>query len=166
MVGKKEKTMENIIKNQIVKTSISLEEYIPLKVLIDRKDEPIKNLSYSKDKTSLLEIAVGITSGFIKRITLLLSKEYDINDSKLDIDVYETGDLKVNDELKNSCSYFKTHLHEDGIRIVISEEKVFKYVKMDRLYVGLSNLGSIIEICLCQLTPNEVNHIKNELDYQ
>lgn len=158
--------MKNVIKNQIVKTSISLEEYIPLKVLIDRKDEPIKNLSYSKDKTSLLEIAVGITSGFIKRITLLLSKEYDINDSKLNIDVYETGDLKVNDELKNSCSYFKAHLHEDGIRIVISEEKVFKYVKMDRLYVGLSNLGSIVEICLCQLTPNEVNHIKNELDYQ
>lgn len=77
--------MDNIIKNQIVKTSISLEEYIPLKVLIDRKDEPIKNLSYSKDKTSLLEIAVGITSGFIKRITLLLSKEYDINNSKLSI---------------------------------------------------------------------------------
>lgn len=60
------------------------------------------------------------------------------------------GDIKVNDEVKNSCSYFKTHLYEDGIRIVISEEKVSKYVKMDRLYVGLSNLGSIIEICLCQ----------------
>jgi len=166
MVGKKEKTMENIIENQVVKISISLEEYIPLKVLIDRKDEPIKNLSYLKDKTSLLEIAVGITSGFIKRITLLLSKEYDICDSKLNIDVYETGDLKVSDELKNICSYFKTFLHEDGVKIAISEEKVIKYVKMDRLYVGLSNLSSIVEICLCQLTPNEVKHIKNELDYQ
>lgn len=158
--------MENIIKNQIVKTSVSLEEYIPLKVLIDRKDEPIKNLSYSKDKTSLLEIAVGIASGFIKRITLLLSKDYDINDSKFNIDVYETGDLKINDELKNSCSYFKTFLYADGIRIIISEEKVFKYVKMDRLYVGLSNLGNIAEISLCQLASNEINHIKNELDYQ
>ena len=76
MVGKKEKTMESI-----------------------------KNLSYSKDKTSLLEIAVGITSGFIKRITLLLSKEYDICDRKA-------------------------------------------------------------EICLCQLTSDEVNHIKNELNDQ
>ena len=66
--------MENIIKNQIVKLSISLEEYIPLQVLIDRKDEPTRNLSYLKDKTSLLEIVVGITSRFIKRITLLLSK--------------------------------------------------------------------------------------------
>lgn len=166
MVGKKEKTMENIIENQIVKTSISLEEYIPLKVLIDRKEESIKNLSYSKDKTSLLEIAVGITSGFIKRITLLLSKEYDICDRKLDIDVYETGDLKLNGESKNNCAYFKTHLYENGIRIVISEEKVFKFIKMDRLYVGLSNLGRIAEICLCQLTSEEVNHIKNELNYQ
>lgn len=59
--------MENIIKKQIVETSMSLEEYIPLKVLIDRKDEPTRYLSYSKDKTSLLEIAIVITSGFIKR---------------------------------------------------------------------------------------------------
>ena len=161
MVGKEEETVEKIIKNKIVKTSIELEEYIPLKVLIERKDEPIKNLLYLKDKTSVLEISV-----LIKRIILLLSKEYDINNSKLNIDVYDMGDIKVNDEVKNSCSYFKTHLYEDGIRIVISEEKVSKYVKMDRLYVGLSNLGSIIEICLCQLAPNEVNHIRKELDYQ
>lgn len=37
---------------------------------------------------------------------------------------------------------------------------------MDKLYVGLSNMNSIVEICLCQLTPSEVKHIKNELDYQ
>ena len=54
MVGKEEETVKKIIKNQIVKTSIELEEYIPLKVLIERKDEPIKNLLYLKDKTSVL----------------------------------------------------------------------------------------------------------------
>ena len=158
--------VENIIRNQIVKASIKLEEYIPLKVVFDREDESIKILSYSKDKTSLLEIAVGTISGLIKRITLLLSKDYDINDSKLIIDVYETGDLKLNTELKNICSYFKTHLYADGLRIVVSEEKVFKYVKLDRLYVGLSYIGSIVEICLCQLTSNEINHIKYELEHQ
>ena len=158
--------MNNIIKNKIVKISISLEEYIPFKVLIDRKNEPVKHLSYSKDRTSLLEIAVGTTSSFISRITLLLSKEYDINNGRLNIDGYEIGDLIINDELKNSCSYFRTHLYEDGIRIVISEEKVFKYIKMDRLYVGLSDLNNIVEICLCQLTSDEVKHIKNELDHQ
>ena len=158
--------MKNIVKNQIVKPSIILEEYIPLKVLIDSQDEPIKYLSYSKETTSLLEIGVGITSRFVKEITLVLCKEYDINDSKLSIDVYETGYLKVNAELKNTCSYFKTHLYENGVRIVISEEKVCKYIKIDRLYIGLSDLGSMVEICLCQLTPDEVAHIKNELNYQ
>ena len=158
--------MENVMKNNMIKITVILEEYIPLKVLVNRKDEPTKNISYSKDKTSLLEISVGMTSGLVKRITLLLSQEYDINDSKLNIDVYEIGDIKVNDELKNSCSYFKTHLYEDGIKIVISEEKVFKYIKMDRLYIGLSQLNCIAEICLCELTLDEINHIKKELDYQ
>lgn len=166
MAGKRMKNMENIISNKLVNISISLEDYIPLKVLINRTGEPVKTISYFKGKTSLLEITVGITSGFIKRVALLLSKEFEINDSKLNIDVYEIADLKVNDELKNCCVYFITHLYDDGIRIVISESKVIKYVKMDRLFVGLSNLGSIVEICLCQLTPSEIEHIKNELNYQ
>ena len=158
--------MENIIKDKTVKISISLEEYIPLKVTIDRKNEPIENVLYFKDKTSILEISMGTVSRFINRITLLLSKEYEITDSKLNIDVYDTGDLKINDKSKNSCAYFKTYLYEDGISIVISEEKVFKYVKMDRLYIGLSSLSDIVEICVCQLTSNEINHIKKELSYQ
>ena len=145
---------------------MELEEYIPLKIIFNKDKEAVEYISYSKDKTSLLEIAVGITSCFISRITLLLSKEYDINNDRLNIDGYEIGDLIINDELKSSCSYFKTHLYEDGIKIVISEEKVFKYIKMDRLYVGLSELNNIVEICLCQLTPDEVKHIKNELDHQ
>lgn len=166
MVGKKEKTVVNIIKNKIIKTSINLEEYIPLKVLIDREDEPVKNVSYSKDKTSFLEITVGIASGFIKRITLLLSKEYSINRNKINITTYEIGDLILRGESKNNCSYFKTNLYENGIRIIISEEKILKYVKMDRIYIGLSNQGCIVEICIYQLTSSEINHIKNELDYQ
>lgn len=97
---------------------------------------------------------------------MLLSEEYDTNDSKLNIDVYEAGDLRVNDKLKNDCSCFITHLYEDGIRIIVSEEKVFKYVKMGKLYIGLSNRDSISEICICQLSPHEMNHINNELNCQ
>lgn len=158
--------MVNVMKSNTIKMAVSLEEYIPLKVIIDRKAEPLKSISYSKDRTSFLEITVGMTSGLIKRITLLLSKEYDINETRLNIDVYEIGDITISDELKNSCSYFKTHLYKDGIKIEISEQKVFKYIKMDRLYIGLSQLNCIAEICLCELTLDEINHIKNELDYQ
>lgn len=60
--------MDNVIKNRMVKTSVSLEKYIPLKVFIDRKDEPVKYLAYSKDKTSLLEITVSTASGLIKKL--------------------------------------------------------------------------------------------------
>lgn len=158
--------MESNINSGIVKTSIMLEEYIPLKVVLDRKEESVKNLSYSKDKTSLLEISIGVASGLIKRITLLLSKEYDISNSKLSIDFFEKEDLKINDESKNICAYFKTHLYADGIRIAISEEKVLKYVQMDKLYIGISSSDRIAEICLCQLNPDEIKHIRNELDYQ
>ena len=124
------------------------------------------NLLEEHGKTSFLEITVGVASGLIKRVTLLLSKEYDVNRGKLNTDTYETGDLRVYNELKNSCSHFKTHLYEDGIKIIISEKKVFEYVKIDKLYFGLLNSGGIVEICICQLGPNEVKPIKNELGYR
>ena len=161
-----EVSLGSFIKNKIVKPTIIFEEYIPLKVLIDSNDEPVKYLSYSKGTTSLLEIGIGEASGFIKEITLVLSKEYAINNSELSIDTYKTGSLKVNAEMQNNCSYFKTFLYENGVRIVISEERALGYVRMDRLYIGLSNMDSIVEICICELTPDEVAHIKNELDYQ
>ena len=152
--------------NRPIKTSVILEEYFSLQVLIDRGDEPGDYLSYFKETTSLLEISVGMTTRLIKKITLLLTKEYDITYRKLDIDNYEIGDLKIEDNPRNSCSYFKTHVYRNGIRIVLSEEKTLKYIKMDRLYVGLSCSGRIVEICLCQLSPKEVKHIKRELKYE
>ncbi len=50
MAGKRMKNMENIISNKLVNISISLEDYIPLKVLINRTDEPVKTISYFKGK--------------------------------------------------------------------------------------------------------------------
>ena len=50
MAGKRMKNMENIISNKLVNISISLEDYIPLKVLINRTGEPVKTISYFKGK--------------------------------------------------------------------------------------------------------------------
>lgn len=155
--------MVDIADNRGAKISIRLEEYIPLKVLVDRKNEPVKNISFFKEKSSLLEISVGSVSGLIKRITLLMSKEYEICKDRLNIDGHEVGNPKIDAELKNNCMFFKTYVYEDGVKIVVAKEKVFRYAKIDKLFVGLSNLGRIIEICLCQLTPTEVKHICKEL---
>ena len=50
MAGKRTKNMENIISNKLVNISISLEDYNPLKVLINRTGEPVKTISYFKGK--------------------------------------------------------------------------------------------------------------------
>lgn len=60
---------------------MELEEYIPLKIIFNRDEEAVEYISYSKDKTSSLEFTVGIKSKLLKRITLLLCKEYSENDS-------------------------------------------------------------------------------------
>lgn len=56
--------------------NMKLEEYIPLKIIFNKDEEAVEYISYSKDKTSSLEFTVGIKSKLIKRITLLLCKEF------------------------------------------------------------------------------------------
>lgn len=158
--------MEKAVKNGGLKTSVILEEYIPLKVFIERGDEPIEYLSYTKGRSSLLEIGVGMTSGLIKRVTLLLSREYDFISSELCIDDYKIEDLRLNVDTENNCSYFKTHLYANGVKIVVSEKTVTKYFKMDSLYIGVSNSGEIVEVSLCPLETDEIRHITKELLYQ
>lgn len=47
MAGKRMKNMENIISNKLVNISISLEDYIPLKVLINLSSRKFVVLHYS-----------------------------------------------------------------------------------------------------------------------
>lgn len=47
--------------------SIKLENYIPLKIIFNNIDEAVEYISYSKEKTSLLELIVGMKSKLIKR---------------------------------------------------------------------------------------------------
>ena len=69
--------------------NIKLEEYIPLKIIFNKDEEAVEYISYSKDKTSSLEFAVGIKSKLIKRITLLLCKEYSETTNQLVVGNFE-----------------------------------------------------------------------------
>ena len=71
--------------------NIKLEEYIPLKIIFNKDEEAVEYISYSKDKTSSLEFTVGIKSKLIKRITLLLCKEYSETTNKLVVENFEDG---------------------------------------------------------------------------
>ena len=145
-----------------------IEEYIPMKIVLDETEEPIDYFSYSKGKKSLLEIAVGVNSGRIKKVTLLMSEDYTICDKKICmIDVpCESANIKVMDYITIECEKFSTELFEDALRILLSNKNVTRYVKMGRLCIGMSKSNEIIEICVMGLSNEESNHVKNELNFQ
>ena len=148
------------------KTIIKLEEYIPLKIIFNEKDkEIVEYISYSKDKTSSLELAVGINSKEIKRITLLLCKDYSEYLQNLEVNHSENTKLNIN-KGNYECSLFKTILYSNGVKIVVSEKKSSKYLKMDKVYLGISDLNEIAEICVCDMSESELAHLKRELELQ
>ena len=82
----------------MMNTTITIEEYIPLKVLINNEeDEAIEYLCFKKEDTSYLELSIGKNTHLIKRIILLLSKEYEISRELIKINKYE----ELIEELEN-----------------------------------------------------------------
>ena len=152
------KNMQDII-------DMELEEYIPLKIIFNKDKEAVEYISYSKDKTSSLEFTVGIKSKLLKRITLLLCKEYSETTNKLVVENFEDGKIIFHsDDIE--CPVFKTILYSNGTRIILSDKKSSHYIKMDKVYFGLSETDDIIEICVCDMRDSELEHLKKELELQ
>lgn len=144
---------------------MELEEYIPLKIIFNKDEEAVEYISYSKDKTSSLEFTVGIKSRLLKGITLLLCKEYSETTNKLEVGDFEAGRMIIHsDDIE--CPIFKTILYSNGTRIILSDKESFHYIKMDKVYLGLSETDDIIEICVCDMSVSELEHVKKELELQ
>lgn len=107
-------------------------------------------------------------SGTIKKITLLLSEEYVFIDEEITMkNVHSENANVIFQEYESvECVNFVTYVYTDGLKISISDEKSEIYIKMNKLYLGLSCKNKITEICITQLNKNEIRHIKNELDIQ
>lgn len=144
---------------------IKMEEYIPLKIIFNKDEEVVDNISYSKDNTSVLEFMVGMKNKTIKRITLLLCKEYSETLDKLEITCFDERKIDIHiDDVK--CSVFYTILYSDGAKIVLSDQRCSHYIKMDKVFWGLSDTDDIVEICVCNMSDSELEHLKNELAFQ
>lgn len=161
--GERRIALENLL--DIFSIDMELEEYIPLKIIFNRDEEAVEYISYSKDKTSSLEFTVGIKSKLLKRITLLLCKEYSETTNKLVVENFEDGKIIFHsDDIE--CPVFKTILYSNGTRIILSDKKSSHYIKMDKVYFGLSDTDDIIEICVCDMSISELEHLKKELELQ
>ena len=161
--GERRIALENLL--DIFSIDMELEEYIPLKIIFNRDEEAVEYISYSKDKSSSLEFTVGIKSKLLKRITLLLCKEYSETTNKLVVENFEDGKIIFHsDDIE--CPVFKTILYSNGTRIILSDKKSSHYIKMDKVYFGLSETDDIIEICVCDMSISELEHLKKELELQ
>lgn len=147
------------------RTNIILEEYIPLKIIINKDDEAVDYLTFSKNNMSYIELTFGINSHFLKRVTLLSSHDFEYSDERLLIDKYIETNLCI---LKNKikCDIFKTIIYQNGAKIILSSEKASRYVKVGNVFLGLSNNKAIVNICVCEMSLMELNHLKNELELQ
>lgn len=119
--GERRIALENLL--DILSIDMELEEYIPLKIIFNRDEEAVEYISYSKDKTSSLEFTVGIKSKLLKRITLLLCKEYSETTNKLVVENFEDGKIIFHSG-DIECPVFKTILYSNGTRIILSDKKV------------------------------------------
>ena len=145
--------------------SIKLEEYIPLKIIFNEDKEAVEYISYSKNKNYFLEFVVGIKSRLIKRMVLLLSLEYSESENELAIGNYEEKNLKLYGG-NIECSDFKTTIYSNGVRILLSNKSSSNYIKMNKVYFGLSVADEITEICVYNMKSEELNHLKRELELQ
>ena len=147
------------------RTNIILEEYIPLKIVINKDDEAVDYLTFSKNNTSYIELTFGINSHFLKRVTLLSSHEFEYAADSLLIDKYIETNIYISKN-KIKCDIFKTIIYLNGAKIVLSLENVSRYIKVGNVFLGLSNNDSIVNICVCEMSQLELKHLKNELELQ
>lgn len=145
--------------------SITLEEYIPLKIIWDSCEEAVTYVSFSKEKTSSLEIVIGINSSQVKRLTLLLCKEYLETSDELRVDNIVDNKIMFKHD-KVECDIFKAILYSNGVKIICSNKDTCKYIQLGKVYFGMSEADDITEICVYDMSVDELAHLKNELMLQ
>ena len=95
----------------------------------------------------------------------ILAPEYSETTNKLVVENFEDRKIILHSD-DVECSVFKTILYSNGARIILSDKNSSKYIKMDKVYFGLSDTDDIIEICVCDMSVSELEHLKKELELQ
>ena len=141
---------------------IKFESYIPLKIVFFKSQELHDYAFYSKGTGSLIEFTIGMYSRIMMEITLLICKECLQVNKRLKIKKYEERDMLL-DAGKVECSVFQIIFYSNGLKVLLSDNCVSKYVKMENVYFGLSDMGELVEVCVCGMNKAELEYTKYEL---
>ena len=146
--------------------SVENKEYFPLYLFFDKSVENIEHVGYYYNDTDLLEFSVDKESRAIRKIVLTLSQHYAISQSKVIVPsdcVIGSINMLVNSHI--DCSTFLTTVHTNGIAIKLSDQKALKNYRMDKVILSLNEYDNITQVIILDLSPNNISHTIQELEY-
>ncbi len=144
-------------------SSFIAEEYFP--AIIEFSSEELNNhfIEFNYQDTDMLELSVHPKTHALKRLTLTLCNHYEYVNTSLKLPECDEGTLYIDGPDSTGCSTFVTTVYNNGVRILLSDDKAEKYIKSGGLVFALSGNNDVVSVSLIDLSEQEISHIMNEL---
>lgn len=155
----------------ISKTTILLEEYIPLKIIFNTSTKEYHpSCEFVKGDSSLLELSFGENSRQLSAITLVICDKYEILNISLPFFDTTDGNICIDEELCDTLTHFETNtfvaeIYSNGAKIRLSDNAPHCFYKNDNVIWGIDENRDICQL-IVYMDSNNVAHLTNELQLQ
>ena len=157
--------------NFVSKTTLHLEEYIPLKIKFDTATEEYHpGFEFVKGDSSLLDLMFGEESQELFSITLVICNEFKILNTPLPVFEALDGNICIAEEILDSQTHFETdtfvtEVYSNGTIIKLSDNTAHCFYKNDDVIWGIDENDDICQLIVC-MNSDSVAHLTNELQLQ
>lgn len=157
--------------NSVSKTTLYLEEYIPLKIKFDTSTEEYHpGFEFVKGDSSLLDLMFGEESRELFSITLVICNEYKTLNTPLPFFDALDGNICIAEELLNTLTHFETdtfvtEIYSNGAIIRLSDNTAHSFYKNNDVIWGIDANENICQL-IVYMDEDGVAHLTNELQLQ
>jgi len=157
--------------NSVSKTTLYLEEYIPLKIKFDTSTEEYHpGFEFVKGDSSLLDLMFGEESHELFSITLVICDEYKALNTPLPFFDTLDGNICIAEELLNTPTHFETdtfvtEIYSNGAIIRLSNNIAHSFYKNNDVIWGIDANENICQL-IVYMDEDGVDHLSNELQLQ
>lgn len=155
----------------ISKTTIILEEYIPLKIEFNTSTEEYHpGCEFVKDDSSLLELSFGENSRQLSAITLVICDKYKMLNTSLPFFDTTDGNICIDEELCDTLTHFETNtfetdIYSNGTIIRLSDNSSHYFYKNNNVIWGIDENRDVCQLIVC-MDSDSVAHLADELQLQ
>ena len=153
------------VSNKTISRNVYISDYIPLQVQSDEEFLATDYWYFKQGDHSLLELAFNQEDNSIRRITLLLCKEFEKIDNKYLAPINpEPGDILVNASGECETEMFRTIIYNDAVKIQLSNNNSHTCIASGNKVWELAENGDLISLCIIDSTGALSKHCFAELD--